>query len=48
MKHIFKEPKKKRTVFIPEIEMIVKTNKTVKECREFYSKLYPMYNIKID
>ena len=44
----FKEPKKKRRVFISEIGAEFRTNKTVKKCKEFYNKLYPMYNIKID
>ena len=40
-----KEPKKKRKLYIPAIRATIYTNKSYKKAIDFYSKIYPDYEI---
>jgi hypothetical protein len=41
----FKEPKKKRKVFISALNAEIRTNKSVKKTLKFYQNLYPYLDI---
>jgi hypothetical protein len=43
-----KEPKKKRKIYIPAIRATIYTNKSYKKAIDFYNRIYPDYEIKIE